>query len=110
MKADLNKFFLRVSELSVREEKVEPVESAMNVLYIACYSAQSNVGEVDFSSFDLSDVDRAMDELVSYESDDCTDDELTNIDNLLTEINRKAHLKNIADYDLKPRKKKRRFF
>lgn len=108
MKLNLHALMERVNERAVPSNELEECELAMTVLEIVCYSPITHFGEIDFDSFTFESAKRAFDELLEYYPDDFGDDENENKGNLLLELNRIAHLRNLVG-TLKS-SHKRRFF
>lgn len=107
---DINAFFEEVT--SVPDDEVIDLEMSMEIIRIVEYSGKQTCGEVDFSAFTRQQCKRALDEVISYYPDEFSDsngEDGENQENLLTEINRIAHLSNVFN-GLKSHKPKKRFF
>ncbi len=85
----------------------------MYLIDLLLFSEAQKIGDVDFSTFTVTDLKNAMDDICSYESDEMADPHYgdgANFDNPIYEINLLAGLKKEV-VALKPERKKiRRFF
>ncbi|GGG18344.1 hypothetical protein [Paenibacillus abyssi] len=98
----LERFDEQLSERSLSPADAEQEEGALRVLhYMECCE---KLEEIDFDSFTLSQAELAVDHLCMMDCAESSEEAEANRDNLLTEWNRLAHLRNTFD-ELKPPKK-----
>ncbi|WP_411504313.1 hypothetical protein [Brevibacillus centrosporus] len=88
-------FFSLLTVDAMSDEGAEVLEGAMRVINLAYYSSFARLGEVDLSSFTYEHAERALNEMLFYESDDYGEDEGINYSSPITLLNRHAGFKNI---------------
>jgi len=111
---DSHRFTERVQSKEISVEDVSSIQRQMNLIYLVAYSPITTIGEVDFSTFSLKEAELAFEQLYYYQADETLDDSneediAENKMNLITEINRVQHFKNIAD-SMRSARNRRRFF
>ncbi|MED1955105.1 hypothetical protein, partial [Brevibacillus centrosporus] len=71
---------------AMSEVGAEELEGAMRVINLAYYSSFNRLGEVDLSSFTYEHAERALNEMLFYESDDYGEEEGLNYSSPITGI------------------------
>ncbi|OIJ11483.1 hypothetical protein BKP35_12125 [Anaerobacillus arseniciselenatis] len=84
----------------------------MYLIEMMLYGSSEKVGDVDFSTFTVSELKKTIDDILEYESDEITDydfEDARNIGNPIYELNSLAGLTNNI-LAVKPQQKKKRRF
>lgn len=69
----------------------------MKVLFLIMYSSETKVGQVNFDQFAFEAAERALEEIINYQADDTVEDDFNaNEGNLIIELNRLAHVQQLA--------------
>lgn len=102
MRSSFDRFDQSVAEHALGQASSDLVEGAMRVIeyMLGC----SEINEIDFDSFTLQEAELALEHVDWHSDADSMHEAKDNRNNLLTQINRIAHIRQIVDGLRSPKK------